>query len=94
MAKKSVERKDLSHVNIPMLKNYGSAYQNTADTAIADKAVEEFLNNYKDWKEVVGCWVGEDGERLYGAALCTFSGNLYLSSRLTKGKSPMQRKVS
>ena len=41
MAKKSVERKDLSHVNIPMLKNYGSAYQNTADTAIADKAVEE-----------------------------------------------------
>lgn len=40
-----------------MLKNYGSAYQNTADTAIADKAVEEFLNNYKDWKEVVGCWV-------------------------------------
>ena len=84
MAKISVERKDLSHVNIPMLKNYGSAYQNTADTAIADKAVEEFLNNYKDWKEVVGCWVGEDGERLYGAALCTFSGNLYLSSRLTK----------
>lgn len=75
--------KDLSHVDIPELKKYGSVNQNNIDEAAADKAVGEFLNNYKAWKEVVGyMFRGEDGEQLYGAALCTFSGNLCLSSRL------------
>lgn len=81
MAEKSEERKDLSHVNIAQIKQFVSN-QNT-DTLAADKSVEEFLNNYSVWKEIVGYWVGEDGEHLYGAALCTFSGNLYHSSLLS-----------
>ena len=78
------ETKDLRHVDIPRLKQYAITNQNTADTATADKAVKEFLNNFKDWKDVVGyMFRGEDGEWLYGAALCTYSGNLYLSNHLS-----------
>lgn len=72
--------KNLSHVDIQKLKQYATANQKTIDTAVADKVVEEFLNNYKEWKDVVGYM---DGERLYGAALCTYSGNLYLSNHLS-----------
>lgn len=75
--------KDLSHVDIPKLKHYGSINQNTTDVVAADKAVDEFLSNYKVWKVVVGYLLNnEDGEDLYGAALCTFSGNLCLSNKL------------
>lgn len=76
--------KDFNDVDIPKLKQYATANQRTTDTAVADKIVEDFLNNYMDWKDVVGYIVsGEDGERLYGAALCTYSENLYLSNRLS-----------
>lgn len=84
MSKMGVETKDLSMVDIPKLRRYGIAYQNTKDAATANKAVEEFLNNYNEWKETVGYMVsGEDGEQLYGFALCTFSTNLYLSNNLS-----------
>jgi hypothetical protein len=80
---KEIKTKDLSHVDIPKLKQYATAYRDTTDTVVADTAVVEFLDNYKVWKEVVGYMVGgEDGEQLYGAALCTFSANLFLSNHL------------
>lgn len=84
MSTKAEKTNDLSHVDIPKLKQYAISNQNTIDTALADKVVEEFLNNYMDWKDVVGYMVdGEDGEWLYGAALCTYSGNLYFSNHLS-----------
>lgn len=54
MSKKEINTKDLSHVDIPMLKQYATTYLNTTDTTVADKAVDVFLKNYKVWKEVVG----------------------------------------
>ena len=36
--------KDMGHVDIPTLKQFGSSNQETHDTAVADKVVEEFLN--------------------------------------------------
>ena len=76
--------KDLSYVDIPKLKLF-SANNRKKSKKAADKAVNEFLDNYNEWKEVVGYIVsGEDGERLYGAALSVFSANLYLSSLLNE----------
>ena len=84
MSTEVVVTKDLCHVDISKLKQFATANQNTIDTALADKVVEEFLNNYMDWKDVIGYMIsGEDGELLYGAALCTYSANLYLSNRLS-----------
>ncbi len=84
MSSKVEKTNALSHADITNLKQYATENQKTIDTAVADKVVEEFLNNYQDWKDVVGYIVnGEDGERLYGAALCTYSGNLYLSNYLS-----------
>ena len=85
MCEKVVVKKNLSHINIAKIKHYAFDNQNT-DTVAADKAVNEFLNNYTLWKEIVGYMVrGEDGEHLYGAALCAFSGNLYYSALLSAG---------
>ncbi len=77
--------KDLSYVDIQQLEQYTTINQNTIESASADKAVEEFLDNYKNWKEVVGYMVdAKDGARLYGAALCTYAGNLCLSNLLSE----------
>ena len=83
MANKVLESKDLSHVNIAQLKQYEKK-QHT-DTAGADKAVEEFMASYTTWREIVGYMLhgGEDGGKLYGATLCTFSGNLYYSTQIS-----------
>lgn len=76
--------KDLSHVDTPKLKLYSTNNRENNKKA-ADKAVTEFLDNYNEWKEVVGYIVsGEDGERLYGAALSVFSVNLYFSTLLNE----------
>ena len=76
--------KDLSHVDIPKLKLYATNNRKRSKKA-ADKAVTEFLDNYNDWKEVVGYMVsGEDGEQLYGTALSVFSANLYFSTLLNE----------
>ena len=83
MDKTKVTTKDMSRVDISKLKQYGTSNQVTTEVAAADKAVNEFLNNYKEWKDVVGYMPnGEDGEQLYGAALCSFSGNLSQSTHL------------
>lgn len=85
MVKKVLVRKDLSHVNLAQVGQYVKN-QNT-DAVSADKAVEEFLANYTSWKDIVGYMLpgGEDGDNLYGAALCTFSCNLYYSTLLSAG---------
>ncbi len=76
--------KDSSHLDIPKLKQYGTASQKAINFAEADKVVKEFLNNYETWKDVVGYIVrGENGELLYGAALCTYSAYLYYSNHLS-----------
>ena len=41
MSTKEIITKDLSHVDIPMLKQYATANQNTIDTAAAEKVVDE-----------------------------------------------------
>lgn len=80
-----MERKDLSNVDIALIQQYVANNQNT-DAVAADRAVTEFLSNYTTWKEIVGYMIqGADGEHLYGAALCTFSGNLYYSTLLSGG---------
>ncbi len=82
-----VVTKNLGYVDIPTLKQFASSNQETIDTVIADKVVEEFLNHYKSWKDVVGFIVsGEDGEQLYGDALCKYSNNLHLSNHLSSDK--------
>ncbi len=84
MSTEVVVTKDLYHVDISKLKQFATANQNTIGPALADKVVEEFLDNYMDWKDVIGYMIsGEDGELLYGAALCTYSANLYLSNHLS-----------
>lgn len=83
MDTKGIVTKDLSHVNIAQIEQYVKK-QNT-DATGANKAVEEFIANYTTWKEIVGYMLseGKDGGNLYGAALCTFSGNLYYSTLIS-----------
>ena len=46
MSTKEIKTKDLSHVDIPKLKQFATIYQNITDTATSDTAVDEFLKNY------------------------------------------------
>ena len=73
----------MSNIDVLQIRQFVDGYRNKKAKAIANKAVKEFLDNYTIWKEIVGCPVdGEDGERLYGEALATFSAILYYSSHL------------
>lgn len=73
----------MSNIDVLQIRQFVDGYRNKKAKAIANKAVKEFLDNYTIWKEIVGFLVdGEDGERLYGEALATFSAILYYSSHL------------
>lgn len=73
----------MSNIDALQIRQFVDGYRNKKAKAIANKAVKEFLDNYTIWKEIVGYLVdGEDGERLYGEALATFSAILYYSSHL------------
>ena len=73
----------MSNIDVLQIRQFVNGYRNKKAKAIANKAVKEFLDNYTIWKEIVGFLVdGEDGERLYGEALATFSAILYYSSHL------------
>ena len=73
----------MSNIDVLQIRQFVDGYRNKKAKAIANKAVKEFLDNYTIWKEIVGYLVdGEDGERLYGEALATFSAILYYSSHL------------
>ena len=75
----------MGNKDVRQIKQFVDGYRNKKAKAIANKAVKEFLENYTVWKEIVGRLVdGEDGERLYGEALTTFSAILYYSSHLKK----------
>ena len=85
MEEKDLKRKDLSHIDVKQIRKYVDGYRNKKSKVIANKAVKEFVDNFTDWKEIVGCLIGgEDGDRLYGEALSTFSAILYYSSLLKK----------
>ena len=76
----------MSNIDVLQIRQFVDGYRNKKAKAIANKAVKEFLDNYTIWKEIVGYLVdGEDGERLYGEALATFSAILYYSSHLKEG---------
>ena len=73
----------MSNIDVLQIRQFVDGYRNKKAKAIANKAVKEFLDNYTIWKEIVGYLVdGENGERLYGEALATFSAILYYSSHL------------
>lgn len=74
--------KDMSNIDdVQQIKQFVNGYRNKKAKAIANKAVNEFIENYTNWKKIVGRLVGgEDGERLYGEALSIFSAILYYSS--------------
>ena len=73
----------MSNIDVLQIRQFVDGYRNKKAKAIANKAVKEFLDNYTIWKGIVGYLVdGEDGERLYGEALATFSAILYYSSHL------------
>ena len=84
MNAKELITKDLSHVDVPRIKEYVANKVDTDNSSAVDKAVEEFLDNFNQWKDIVGfnIGLGEDSEWLYGSALGTFSACLYSSSYL------------
>lgn len=70
---------------VQQIRQFVDGYRNKKAKALANEAVKTFLDNYTIWKGIVGRLVdGEDGERLYGEALTTFSAILYYSSHLKK----------
>ena len=88
---KGVKKKDLGHVDVARIKQYIDDNQN-GNKLLAEKAVVDFLTNYEEWKEIVGYMIeGEDGGRLYGAALSAFSGNLCYLPILSKDKVKLLR---
>lgn len=75
----------MSNIEVQQIRQFVDGYRNKKAKALANEAVKTFLDNYTIWKGIVGRLVdGEDGERLYGEALTTFSAILYYSSHLKK----------
>lgn len=70
MNAKELITKDLSHVDVPRIKEYVANKVDTDNSSAVDKAVEEFLDNFNQWKDIVGfnIGLGEDSEWLYGSA--------------------------
>ena len=56
------------------IQTYIKDYYEKTTSSNAQQAVNDFLNNYSDWKSVVGYLVnGKDGEKEYGNVLVIFS---------------------
>jgi len=56
------------------IQTYINNYNENITTSNAQQAVDDFLDNYSTWKNVVGYQVGDkDGEREYGNVLIIFS---------------------
>lgn len=59
------------------IQTYFNNYNEKITDSNAQQAVDDFLNNYSAWKNVVGYLVGgKDGEREYGNVLVVFSAAL------------------
>lgn len=85
MEESNLKRKDLGHIDVTQIRKYVDGYRNKKSKLIANKAIKDFIDNYTDWKEIVGYLiVDEDGDRLYGEVLSTFSAILYYSSLMKK----------
>lgn len=75
----------MSNIEVQQIRQFVDGFRYKKAKALANEAVKTFLDTYATWKKVVGYLVdGEDGERLYGEALTTFSAILYYSSHLKK----------
>lgn len=78
-------RKDLNNIDIPRLETFISDRQNTIDSTKADAKVKTFIENYLEWKELIGyIIIGKSGDDLYGSALCAYSECLFNSSHVSK----------
>lgn len=56
------------------IQTYINKYNQNITTSNAQQSLDDFLNNYSTWKNIVGYMVdGKDGEREYGNALIIFS---------------------
>lgn len=75
---------------VQQIRQFVDGFRNKKAKALANEAVNTFLDNYTIWKGIVGYLV--DGERLYGEALTTFSAILYYSSQLKKETVELLRK--
>ncbi|WMJ72235.1 DUF2971 domain-containing protein [Cytophagaceae bacterium ABcell3] len=68
------------------IQTYFNNYNEKITDSNAQQAVDDFLNNYSTWKNVVGYMVGgKDGEREYGNVLVIFSAALADINPITEG---------
>ena len=90
MNAKELITKDLSHVDVPRIKEYVANKVDTDNSSAVDKAVEEFLDNFNQWKDIVGfnIGLGEDSE----VELTLSIGSSCLSKK--KSKKPHQLDLS
>ena len=67
------------------IQTYFNNYNNNITDSNVQQAVNDFLNNYSSWKNVVGYLVGDkDGEREYGNVLVIFSVAIYELNPITE----------
>lgn len=67
------------------IQTYISNYDQKITTSNAHNAVDDFLNNYSTWKNVVGYRVnGKDGEKEYGNVLVIFSVAIFETDTITE----------
>jgi len=68
------------------IQMYINNYNEKITTSNAQQAVDDFLNNYSAWKNVVGYMVGgKDGENEYGIVLVIFSVAICELNPITEG---------
>lgn len=68
------------------IQKYINNYNEKITTYNAQQAVDEFLNDYSNWKNIVGYLVnGKDGEREYGNVLVIFSVAISELNPITEG---------
>jgi hypothetical protein len=68
------------------IQRYFNNYNEKITDSNAQQAVDDFLTNYDNWKNVVGYMLsGKDGEREYGNVLVIFSAALAEINPITEG---------
>ena len=73
-----------THMN--NIQTYINNYNEKLTTSNAQQAVDDFLNNYSTWKNVVGYMFGnKDGENEYGIVLVIFSAAISELNLITEG---------
>ncbi|NRD23871.1 DUF2971 domain-containing protein [Winogradskyella litoriviva] len=68
------------------VQKFINEYNENITTTNAQQAVDDFLNNYFTWKNIVGYMIeGKDGEREYGKVLVIFSVAISEINSITEG---------